>query len=89
MDRFLCPSLMAASNSTSSKAKRQGLTIQTNRPSLRRSSTDWLWTSLLAARTIAAAAESVPYLKGVFGTVVVLLETVEVQLGSSLTKMGH
>ncbi|KAJ7830444.1 hypothetical protein B0H14DRAFT_2593350 [Mycena olivaceomarginata] len=68
---------MAASNSTSSKAKRQGLTIQTNRPSLRRSSTDWLWTSLLAARTIAAAAESFPYLKGVFGTVVVLLETVE------------
>lgn len=80
---------MAASNSTSSKAKRQELTIQTNRPSLRRSSTDWLWTSLLAARTIAAAAESFPYLKGVFGTVVVLLETVEVQLGSSLTKMGH
>jgi hypothetical protein len=44
------------------------------------SGTDWLANSLLFAKTIAAAAECAPfpYLKGVFGTVVVLLETVEV-----------
>ncbi|KAJ7916511.1 hypothetical protein B0H13DRAFT_2448673 [Mycena leptocephala] len=43
------------------------------------SGTDWLANSLLFAKTIAAAAECAPfpYLKGVFGTVVVLLETVE------------
>ncbi|KAJ6568660.1 hypothetical protein B0H19DRAFT_1065474 [Mycena capillaripes] len=62
----------------SSKGNRWGLTIQTTQP-LPRSNTnsDWLWTSLIAARTITAAAESVPYLKGVFGIVVILLETLE------------
>ncbi|KAJ7105219.1 hypothetical protein C8R44DRAFT_858607 [Mycena epipterygia] len=40
---------------------------------------DWLANSLVTARTITAAAECVPFpcVKGVFGTVVVLLETVE------------
>ncbi|KAJ7765957.1 hypothetical protein DFH07DRAFT_359600 [Mycena maculata] len=40
---------------------------------------DWLGTSLLAAKLIASAAEAapVPYVKAVFGSVVVLLETVE------------
>ncbi|KAJ7106915.1 hypothetical protein C8R44DRAFT_987105 [Mycena epipterygia] len=43
------------------------------------SKTDWLTNSLLTAKIITAAADSVPlpYVKGVFGTVVVLLETVE------------
>ncbi|KAJ7496347.1 hypothetical protein B0H11DRAFT_2190115 [Mycena galericulata] len=41
--------------------------------------TDWVGLSLLTAKTIAAAAECAPfpYIKGVFGTVVILLETVE------------
>ncbi|KAJ7104954.1 hypothetical protein C8R44DRAFT_886965 [Mycena epipterygia] len=40
---------------------------------------DWLDISLLTAKTITAAAECVPfpYVKGVCGTVVVLLETIE------------
>ncbi|KAJ7257645.1 hypothetical protein C8J57DRAFT_1721026 [Mycena rebaudengoi] len=59
-----------------SSRKKWALTVQTVQPPVRLSS-DWLWTSLLTARTIAAASESVPYLKGVFGTVVILLETVE------------
>ncbi|KAJ7938103.1 hypothetical protein B0H13DRAFT_38850 [Mycena leptocephala] len=43
------------------------------------SKSDWLAISLLTARTITAAADAVPfpYVNGVFGTVVVLLETVE------------
>ncbi|KAJ7106903.1 hypothetical protein C8R44DRAFT_885596 [Mycena epipterygia] len=43
------------------------------------SKTDWLANSLLTAKIVTAAADSVPlpYVKGVFGTVVVLLETVE------------
>ncbi|KAJ6535373.1 hypothetical protein DFH09DRAFT_1404452 [Mycena vulgaris] len=40
---------------------------------------NWLANSLLAAKTITAAAECAPfpYIKGVFGLVVILLETVE------------
>ncbi|KAJ7106955.1 hypothetical protein C8R44DRAFT_322986 [Mycena epipterygia] len=53
----------------------------TSRPlgSSAESETDWLANSLLTAKIITAAADSVPlpYVKGVFGTVVVLLETVE------------
>ncbi|KAJ7106924.1 hypothetical protein C8R44DRAFT_858051 [Mycena epipterygia] len=43
------------------------------------SKTDWLANSLLTAKIVTAAADSVslPYVKGAFGTVVVLLETVE------------
>ncbi|KAJ7108904.1 hypothetical protein C8R43DRAFT_1079913 [Mycena crocata] len=43
------------------------------------SKTDWLGNSLLTAKIVTAAAECVPfpYIKGVFGTVVVLLETVQ------------
>ncbi|KAJ7090648.1 hypothetical protein C8R44DRAFT_750881 [Mycena epipterygia] len=43
------------------------------------SSSDWIGTSLLTTKTITAAAECAPfpYIKAVFGTVVVLLETVE------------
>ncbi|KAJ7441908.1 hypothetical protein B0H11DRAFT_2204613 [Mycena galericulata] len=42
-------------------------------------STDWVGMSLLTAKTITAAAECAPfpYIKGVFGIVVILLETVE------------
>jgi hypothetical protein len=44
------------------------------------SSSDWVGTSLLTAKVIAASAECIPlpYVKGVFGVVVNLLETVEV-----------
>ncbi|KAF7336192.1 hypothetical protein MVEN_02166800 [Mycena venus] len=40
---------------------------------------DWVGMFLLTAKTMAAAAECVPfpYVKGVFGTVVVLLESIE------------
>ncbi|KAJ7343824.1 hypothetical protein DFH08DRAFT_1081240 [Mycena albidolilacea] len=40
---------------------------------------DWLAPSILTAKTVTAAAECFPfpYVKGVFGTVVILLETVE------------
>ncbi|KAJ6500305.1 hypothetical protein DFH09DRAFT_1289825 [Mycena vulgaris] len=43
------------------------------------SKSDWLATSLTTAKVIAAGAECIPfpYVKGVFGTVVVILETVE------------
>jgi hypothetical protein len=43
---------------------------------------DWLAPSILTARTVTAAAECLPfpYVKGVFGTVVILLETVEVRI---------
>ncbi|KAJ6500312.1 hypothetical protein DFH09DRAFT_1336207 [Mycena vulgaris] len=43
------------------------------------SKSDWLAGSLTTAKLIAAGAECVPfpYVKGVFGTVVVILETVE------------
>lgn len=44
------------------------------------SSSDWIGTSLLTAKVIAAGTEFIPlpYVKGVFGVVVTLLETVEV-----------
>ncbi|KAJ7433400.1 hypothetical protein FB451DRAFT_327755 [Mycena latifolia] len=43
------------------------------------SQSDWLANSLTTAKTVTAAAESLPfpYVKGVFGTVVIILETVE------------
>ncbi|KAJ7144256.1 hypothetical protein C8R44DRAFT_725214 [Mycena epipterygia] len=43
------------------------------------SNADWVSRSLLTAKTIAAGAESLPfpYVKGVFGIAVVLLETIE------------
>ncbi|KAJ7089127.1 hypothetical protein C8R44DRAFT_441268 [Mycena epipterygia] len=44
-----------------------------------KSDSDWLATSLLTARAVTAAAECIPfpYVKGVFGTFVIILETVE------------
>jgi hypothetical protein len=52
-----------------------------------RSSSDWLATSLLTAKTFKAAAEClpVPYVQGAFKIVVVLLETVEVCSCHALT----
>ncbi|KAJ7463371.1 hypothetical protein FB451DRAFT_1494488 [Mycena latifolia] len=43
------------------------------------SNSDWLETSLTTAKAVTAAAECIPfpYVKGVFGTVVVILETIE------------
>ncbi|KAJ7626713.1 hypothetical protein B0H17DRAFT_1150942 [Mycena rosella] len=43
------------------------------------SKSDWLATSLTTAKGVAAAAECIPfpYVKGAFGTVVVILETIE------------
>ncbi|KAJ7442430.1 hypothetical protein FB451DRAFT_1568941 [Mycena latifolia] len=43
------------------------------------SKSDWLSNSLMAAKVVTAAAECIPfpYVKGVFGTAVSILETVE------------
>ncbi|KAJ6476787.1 hypothetical protein DFH09DRAFT_1108736 [Mycena vulgaris] len=48
-------------------------------PPNQKSETDWLGPALLTAKAITAGAECVPfpYVKGAFGTVVILLETVE------------
>ncbi|KAJ6557594.1 hypothetical protein B0H19DRAFT_1290623 [Mycena capillaripes] len=60
--------------SASSKAHAGGTAKPASKPTL-----DWVGTSLLTARTITAAAECAPfpYIKGVFATVVILLETIE------------
>ncbi|KAJ6523825.1 hypothetical protein B0H19DRAFT_1244087, partial [Mycena capillaripes] len=39
--------------------------------------TDWLGLAIQTANTVAAAAECLPHVKGVFATVVIFLETVE------------
>ncbi|KAJ7831156.1 hypothetical protein B0H13DRAFT_2432004 [Mycena leptocephala] len=64
--------------SASSSPKTMGTTFQPLK-AVSESKSDWLAISLLTARTITAAADAVPFpcVKGVFGTVVVLLETVE------------
>ncbi|KAJ7197396.1 hypothetical protein GGX14DRAFT_402631 [Mycena pura] len=43
------------------------------------SSADWLGPSLLTAKAITAAAENapVPFVKGIFGTILVVLETIQ------------
>jgi hypothetical protein len=54
----------------------------------KRSSTlAWLTLSILVAKTVAAAAEFSPYIKEVFTTVVVILETVEVCNSGSMERM--
>ncbi|KAJ6580471.1 hypothetical protein DFH09DRAFT_1440868 [Mycena vulgaris] len=55
----------------------QGSPTPTSKPSSE--SSNWLANSLLVARTITVAAECAPfpYIKGAFGLVVILLETVE------------
>ncbi|KAJ6580477.1 hypothetical protein DFH09DRAFT_294754 [Mycena vulgaris] len=60
-----------------SSAPQQGSPAPTAKPSSE--SSNWLANSLLAAKTITAAAEYTPfpYIKGAFGLVVILLETVE------------
>ncbi|KAJ7435734.1 hypothetical protein B0H11DRAFT_2366482 [Mycena galericulata] len=71
---------MSASNTpntgTSSSRPGGGTPRTTETPS---KSSDWVGMSLLTAKAIIAAAECAPfpYIKGVFGTVVILLETVE------------
>jgi hypothetical protein len=64
----------------SSSSQQQGTKILTAK-SFSDSNSDWLANSLVAAKTITAAAECAPfpYIKGVFATAVILLETVEVQ----------
>ncbi|KAJ7467937.1 hypothetical protein FB451DRAFT_1481068 [Mycena latifolia] len=66
---------MATSNTspTSPSRKPTALALKPN------SKSDWLGPALLAAKTITAGAECVPfpYVKGAFGVIVVLLETVE------------
>ncbi|KAJ7454167.1 hypothetical protein FB451DRAFT_1184921 [Mycena latifolia] len=54
----------------------EGSTLQTLTS---RSRTDWLATALTTAKAVTAGAECLPfpYVKGVFGTVVLILETVE------------
>ncbi|KAJ7494871.1 hypothetical protein B0H11DRAFT_920435 [Mycena galericulata] len=71
---------MSASNTpntgTSNSLPNGGVPRTTESPSR---STDWVGMSLLTAKAITAAAECAPfpYIKGVFGTVIILLETVE------------
>ncbi|KAF7375664.1 Protein kinase domain-containing protein [Mycena sanguinolenta] len=70
--------IMPPPSFSKAKAKKWRLTIQTEvQPLQVRSNSDWIGALLLTARTVSTAAESFPYLKGVVGTVVVLLETVE------------
>ncbi|KAJ6488995.1 hypothetical protein C8R45DRAFT_929694 [Mycena sanguinolenta] len=71
---------MPPASLSKAKAKNWGLKIQTQteiQPPPVRSNSDWLRALLFTARTVSTAAESFPYLKGVVGTVVILLETVE------------
>ena len=53
------------------------------------SKSDWVRISLVAAKTFAAAAEFAPfpYVQGVFGTFVAILETVEVQNSDAVKGM--
>ncbi|KAJ7106948.1 hypothetical protein C8R44DRAFT_858062 [Mycena epipterygia] len=72
-------SSQAPHNSAASDTPATTGTIPQSLSSSAEAKTDWLANSLLTAKTITAAAECVPFscVKGVFGTVVVLLETVE------------
>ncbi|KAJ7431109.1 hypothetical protein FB451DRAFT_1113120 [Mycena latifolia] len=57
--------------------QRGGATSQAFKPSV--SNSDWLATSLVTAKAVTAGAECLPfpYVKGVFGTMVMILETIE------------
>ncbi|KAJ7467964.1 hypothetical protein FB451DRAFT_1481208 [Mycena latifolia] len=68
---------MATSN-TSPSRKPNATSFRASNPN---SKSEWLGPALLAAKTITAGAECVPfpYVKGAFGMIVVLLETAEVQ----------
>ncbi|KAJ7431104.1 hypothetical protein FB451DRAFT_1321229 [Mycena latifolia] len=55
--------------------QRGGATSQALKPSVANS--DWLATSLVTAKAVTAGAECFPYVKGVFGMVVIILETIE------------
>ncbi|KAJ7486470.1 hypothetical protein FB451DRAFT_770862, partial [Mycena latifolia] len=69
--------IMATSNASPTSPSRKSTTsFGASKPNSR---SDWLGPALLAAKTINAAAEGVPfpYVKGAFGVIVVLLETVE------------
>ncbi|KAJ7732343.1 hypothetical protein DFH07DRAFT_990867 [Mycena maculata] len=76
------PSSAASKKASSAKA-----------PSESKSRPDWLGTSLLAAKTIAAGGEMLPfpYVKGAFEIAVIVLETVEDILNviEPLQKKGH
>ncbi|KAJ7881694.1 hypothetical protein B0H13DRAFT_2540395 [Mycena leptocephala] len=63
---------------SSSRAKRRGMRSRLFQP-ISVSHVDWLGPSILTAKTVASAAEALPfpYVKAVFVSVVVLLETVE------------
>ncbi|KAJ7903081.1 hypothetical protein B0H13DRAFT_2335343 [Mycena leptocephala] len=68
----------SAANPPVAAHNRLGTTSQRPKPSSL-SNSDWLGLSLLVARALTAAGENLlfPYVKGVFGTVVVLLEYIE------------
>ncbi|KAJ7468200.1 hypothetical protein FB451DRAFT_1481993 [Mycena latifolia] len=69
---------MATSNTSPTNPSRKA-TATSFRASKPNSKSDWLGLALLAAKTITAGAECVPfpYVKGAFGMIIVLLETVE------------
>ncbi|KAJ7484115.1 hypothetical protein FB451DRAFT_1231562 [Mycena latifolia] len=62
---------------SSSPQQRGGATSQALQPSV--SNSDWLATSLVTAKAVMAGAECLPfpYVKGVFGMVMAILETIE------------
>jgi hypothetical protein len=70
-------SLKAAGFSSS----KDGTTVQIDNSLVHQPNSDWIGTSLLTARALAAGVEYLdfPYVRSVFRTAVVLLETVEVQ----------
>ncbi|KAJ6484278.1 hypothetical protein DFH09DRAFT_1291829 [Mycena vulgaris] len=65
-------------SSTSPQTQAKGSRVFKSKSSSQ-STSDWLASSLTTAKVIAAGAECIPfpYVKGVFGTVVIILETVE------------
>ncbi|KAJ7468217.1 hypothetical protein FB451DRAFT_1560658 [Mycena latifolia] len=69
---------MATSNTSPTNPSRKPTAISF-RASKPNSKSDWLGPALLVAKTVTAGAECVPfpYVKGAFGVIVVLLETVE------------
>jgi hypothetical protein len=52
---------------------------------------DWLAHMILAVKTVAAGADfiPVPYIRAAFGTVVILLETVDVRQYSRVSSTAH
>ncbi|KAJ7189810.1 hypothetical protein GGX14DRAFT_408514 [Mycena pura] len=87
-DFFATPTMSTSSPSAPSSIpvqKSRGIKFWRSKPTSpmpepSQPATDWLGPSLVAAKAIAVAGEMAPfpYLKGVFGTAVLVLETIQV-----------